>query len=82
MLGFLESGKPGTRKRAVGCLAALSASMTDALLGRGFHSPTPELNLRTFGHIAHVRAQLEHHRHNGTHPRINLGCMGDKVSLS
>ena len=33
---------------------------------RGLHSLTSELNLRTFG----------------THPRVNLGYMGDRVSSS
>jgi len=43
--------------------------------------------------LAHFRAQLEDLRDTsltlelnlstcGTHPRVNLGCMGDKVSLS
>jgi hypothetical protein len=46
---------------------------------RGLHSLTSELNLRTFGTIAHIRAQLEHLRATST---VFLGSMRDKVSLS
>jgi hypothetical protein len=51
-----------------------------SLLGRGLHSLTSELNLRTFGDTS---LTLELNLSSfGTHPRVNLGYMGDNVSLS
>jgi len=47
--------------------------------GRGLHSLTSELNLMTFGNIAHVRAQLKHPRDTSTH---NLKYMGGKFRFS
>jgi hypothetical protein len=51
-----------------------------ALLGRGLHSLTSKLNLRTFGNSS-LTSELNLSTF-GTHPRVNWGCMGDKVSLS
>jgi hypothetical protein len=46
----------------------------------GLHSFTSELNMRTFGNTL---LTLEHNLSTSdTHPRVNLGCMGDKVSFS
>jgi len=49
-------------------------------IGRGLHSLTSELNLRTFGNASlTLELNLSTFR---THPPVNLGCMGDKVSLN
>jgi len=49
-------------------------------LGRGLHSLTSKLNLRTFGNTS---LTLELNLNTiGPHPRVNLGYMGDNVSLS
>ena len=47
--------------------------------GRGLHSLTPELNLRTFGTHRSLQSLTST---LGTYPRVNLGHMGDKVSYS
>ena len=47
--------------------------------GRGLHSLTSELNLRTFG-ITSLTLELNLSTF-GTPPRVNLGYMGHKVSL-
>jgi hypothetical protein len=46
---------------------------------RGLHSLTSELNLRTFGDTS-LTVELNLSTFE-THPRVNLGHMGDKVSL-
>jgi hypothetical protein len=47
--------------------------------GRGLHSLTSKLNLRTFGNTSLL---LELNLSTiGAHPRVNLGYLGDKVSL-
>ena len=48
--------------------------------GRGLHSLTSELNLRTFGNTS-LTLNLNLSTY-GPHPRIYLGYTGDKVSLS
>jgi len=49
-------------------------------LGRGLHSLPSKLNLRTFGITSR---QLELNVSTfGPRPPVNLGCTGDKVSLS
>ena len=48
--------------------------------GRGLHSLTSELNLRTFGDTS-LTLELNLSTF-GTHPRVSLGHMGDKVSSS
>jgi len=51
-----------------------------ALDGKALHPLTSELNLRTFGNTL---LTLELNLSTlGTHQRINLGYIGDKVSLS
>jgi hypothetical protein len=58
----------------------LVASAVGLLTGMGLHSLTSELNLRN---IRNTSLTSELHLSNfGTHPRVNLGHMGDKVSLS
>jgi hypothetical protein len=51
-----------------------------AIHGRGLHSLTSELNLRTFGNTS-LTLELNLSIF-GTHPRVTLGYMGDTVSLS
>jgi hypothetical protein len=48
--------------------------------GRGLHSLTSELNLRTFRKTS-LPLELNLST-SGPHPRINLGYVGNKVSLS
>ena len=48
--------------------------------GRGLHSLTSELNLRTFGNTS-LTLELNLSTF-GTHSWVNLGDMGDNVSLS
>ena len=47
---------------------------------RGLHSLTSELNLKTFGNTS-LTFELNLSTF-GPHPRVNLGYMGDKLSLS
>jgi hypothetical protein len=49
-------------------------------LTRGLHSLTSELNLRTFGNTS-LTSELNLSTY-GAHPRVTLGYIGDKVSLS
>jgi hypothetical protein len=49
-------------------------------MGRGSHSLTSKLNLRTFGTTS-LTFKLNVTTF-GTHPEVHLGHMGDKVSLS
>jgi hypothetical protein len=46
---------------------------------RGLHSSTSELKLRTFGNTS-LTLQLNPST-SGPHPRVELGHVGDKVSL-
>ena len=48
--------------------------------GRGLHSFTSPLNLRTFGNTL-LTLELNFSTF-GPHQRGDLGCMGDQVSLS
>jgi hypothetical protein len=48
------------------------------ITGRGLHSLTSELNLRTFG-FTPLTLELNLSTF-GTHPRVDMGYMGDKVS--
>ncbi len=55
------------------------ASKRLSLRGRGLHSFSSELNLRIFGNTS-LTSELNLST-LGTHPRVNLGYTGDKVSL-
>jgi hypothetical protein len=59
---------------------AIRVVLANGLAGRGLHSLTSQLNLRTFGNTS-LTLELDYSTF-GTRPRAGLGHVGDIVSLS
>ena len=69
----------GIRREVIRAPGGVAADV-HAPVGRGLHSLTSELNLRTFGNTS-LTLELNWSVFR-THPRVNLGHMGDKVLVS
>jgi hypothetical protein len=74
------TGAPATRHdAATGAPSYIPADVIRIADGRGLHSLTSQLNLRTFGSTS-LTSELNLSTF-GPYPRVNSGCMGYKFSL-